>query len=201
MKLVEGKIIETSNGTYPEYKDGQPTGQTLPFVHLVLVDKNAHPVAVAAGLIQRYNLNILFDSAESYEGVKAMLTAGCILPFYKEVVKVAPFGRIWGANTSRAGQIVSDANGAPVIYDELLVISIKEDLNAATEALRIRNRGIKQGTMFEPTPGDAHQENPAVADNNMFVENGQQQGGQQQPMNQGQQGPVNGQQPGNGRSY
>ena len=165
MKLIEGKIIETSNGMYPEYRDGAATGNELPYVHLVLVDKNANAIAVASGMVQRYNINILFPTVESYEQVKDACQAGKLLPFFKEVVKVAPFGRIWGPNTTRAGQEVCDGNGNPVSYDEILVVTIKEDVNAASEAMRIRNRGIKQGTMFEFTPGDAHQENPAAGDN------------------------------------
>ena len=66
-----------------------------------------------------------------------------------------------------------DANGNPISYDELLVITIKEDVNAASEAMRIRNRGIKQGTMYEFTPSQAHQEDPATADNNVFMGGGQ----------------------------
>ena len=198
MERVEGKIIESSNGTYPEYKDGQPTGQQLPYVHLVLVNKNANAIAVASGMVQRYNLNILFPSVESYEGVKALCEPGKLLPFFKEVVKVAPFGRVWGPGTQRAGEIIADANGKPISYDELLVITIKEDVNAASEAMRIRNRGIKQGTMYEFTPSQAHQEDPATADNNVFMGGGQ---AQQQTGS-----PVGGQQPrpqfqGNGRQH
>lgn len=198
MERVEGKIIESSNGTYPEYKDGQPTGQQLPYVHLVLVNKNANAIAVASGMVQRYNLNILFPSVESYEEVKELCEPGKLLPFFKEVVKVAPFGRVWGPGTQRAGEIITDANGNPISYDELLVITIKEDVNAASEAMRIRNRGIKQGTMYEFTPSQAHQEDPATADNNVFM------GGGQGPQQTGS--PVGGQQPrpqflGNGRQH
>ena len=165
MKAIEGRIIEASNGTYPEYVDGQPTGQQLPFVHLVLTDKNAHPLAIASGAIQRYNLNILFKSAEEYENTKKFTEVGTIIPFFVEMVKVAPFCRVWGANTQRAGQTVVDNTGNAVIYEDILVITLNEFINANAEAMRIRARGIKQGTMYDPYVGDAHQENPAVDDN------------------------------------
>ena len=168
MKAIEGRIIETSNGTYPEYKDGQPTGQQLPFVHLVLTDKNAHPLAIASGAIQRYNLNILFKSAEEYENTKKFTGVGTIIPFFVEMVKVAPFCRVWAGNTSRAGQTVVDNTGNAVIYEDILVITLNEFTNANAEAMRIRARGIKQGTMFDPYVGDAHQENPVV-DDNVFI--------------------------------
>ena len=191
MKAIEGRIIEASNGMYPEYVDGQPTGQELPYVHLVLTDKNAHPLAVASGAIQRYNLNILFKSVEEYENTKKFTEVGAIIPFFVEMVKVAPFCRVWAGNTSRAGQTVVDNTGNAVIYEDILVITLNEFTNANAEAMRIRARGIKQGTMFDPYVGDAHQENPAVEDN-VFIpdapreptngapqQGGQQQGGQQ----------------------
>ena len=197
MKAIEGRIIESSNGTYPEYKDGQPTGQQLPFVHLVLTDKNAHPLAVASGAIQRYNLNILFTSAEEYEKNKSFTEVGVIIPFFVEMVKVAPFCRVWGQNTQRAGQTVVDNTGNAVIYEDILVITLNEFTNANAEAMRIRARGIKQGTMYDPYVGDAHQENPVV-DDNVFM------GGDQTPKQTGS--PVGGQQPrpqfqGNGRQH
>ena len=165
MKAIEGRIIEASNGMYPEYVDGQPTGQELPYVHLVLTDKNAHPLAIASGAIQRYNLNILFKSVEEYENTKKFTEVGAIIPFFVEMVKVAPFCRVWAGNTSRAGQPVVDNTGNAVIYEDILVITLNEFTNANAEAMRIRARGIKQGTMFDPYVGDAHQENPAVDDN------------------------------------
>ena len=189
MKAIEGRIIESSNGTYPEYKDGQPTGQQLPFVHLVLTDKNAHPLAIASGAIQRYNLNILFQSAEEYENTKKFTEVGTIIPFFVEMVKVAPFCRVWGNNTQRAGQPVVDNTGNAVIYEDILVITLNEFTNANAEAMRIRARGIKQGTMYDPYVGDAHQENPVV-DDNVFTQggpttstNGAPQGGQRPPFN------------------
>ena len=191
MKAIEGRIIEASNGMYPEYVDGQPTGQELPYVHLVLTDKNAHPLAVASGAIQRYNLNVLFKSVEEYENTKKFTEVGAIIPFFVEMVKVAPFCRVWAGNTSRAGQTVVDNTGNAVIYEDILVITLNEFTNANAEAMRIRARGIKQGTMFDPYVGDAHQENPAVEDN-VFIpdapreptngapqQGGPQQGGQQ----------------------
>ena len=165
MKAIEGRIIEASNGMYPEYVDGQPTGQELPYVHLVLTDKNAHPLAIASGAIQRYNLNVLFKSVEEYENTKKFTEVGTIIPFFVEMVKVAPFCRVWAGNTSRAGQTVVDNTGNAVIYEDILVITLNEFTNANAEAMRIRARGIKQGTMFDPYVGDAHQENPAVEDN------------------------------------
>ena len=188
MKLIEGKIIESSNGMYPEYKDGAATGNELPYVHLVLVDKNANAIAVASGMVQRYNINILFPTTKSYEQVKDACQAGKLLPFFKEMVTVAPFGRVWGNNSSRAGEVVCDGNGNPVSYDEILVVTIKEDVNAASEAMRIRNRGIKQGTMYEFTPGDGHQENPA-ADDNVFEQAAPTAQPTAQPTMQGQQRP------------
>ena len=165
MKAIEGRIIEASNGMYPEYVDGQPTGQELPYVHLVLTDKNAHPLAIASGAIQRYNLNVLFKSVEEYENTKKFTEVGAIIPFFVEMVKVAPFCRVWAGNTQRAGQPVVDNTGNAVIYEDILVITLNEFANANAEAMRIRARGIKQGTMFDPYVGDAHQENPAVEDN------------------------------------
>ena len=187
MKAIEGRIIEASNGMYPEYVDGQPTGQELPYVHLVLTDKNAHPLAIASGAIQRYNLNVLFKSVEEYENTKKFTEVGAIIPFFVEMVKVAPFCRVWAGNTQRAGQPVVDNTGNAVIYEDILVITLNEFANANAEAMRIRARGIKQGTMFDPYVGDAHQENPAV-DDNVFTPaaptaptNGAQQQGGQQP--------------------
>ena len=196
MKAIEGRIIESSNGTYPEYKDGQPTGQQLPFVHLVLTDKNAHPLAVASGAIQRYNLNILFTSAEEYEKNKSFTEVGVIIPFFVEMVKVAPFCRVWGQNTQRAGQTVVDNTGNAVIYEDILVITLNEFTNANAEAMRIRARGIKQGTMYDPYFGDAHQENPAV-DDNVFTPAAPTAPTNGAPQQQRQQGQF----PGNGRQH
>ena len=207
MKAIEGRIIEASNGMYPEYVDGQPTGQELPYVHLVLTDKNAHPLAIASGAIQRYNLNVLFKSVEEYENTKKFTEVGAIIPFFVEMVKVAPFCRVWAGNTQRAGQTVVDNTGNAVIYEDILVITLNEFANANAEAMRIRARGIKQGTMFDPYVGDAHQENPAVEDN-LFMGGGQAQQQTGSPVGGQQQGAPQqgGQQPrpqfnGNGRQY
>ena len=167
-------------------------------MHLVLTDKNAHPLAIASGAIQRYNLNVLFKSVEEYENTKKFTEVGAIIPFFVEMVKVAPFCRVWAGNTQRAGQPVVDNTGNAVIYEDILVITLNEFANANAEAMRIRARGIKQGTMFDPYVGDAHQENPAVEDNVFIPDapreptNGAPQQGGQQPRPQ-----FNG----NGRQY
>ena len=74
--------------------------------------------------------------------------------------------------------------------------------------MRIRNRGIKQGTMYEFTPSQAHQEDPVTADNNVFMGGGQASQQTGSPVGGQQQGAPQqgGQQPrpqfnGNGRQH